>query len=648
MNQTTNPILPPITVECSYPTLFEAYPLGDKSKINCLKTFTIKYNHEKKKQLLGNYVRACVNNCKRRRKVFCIGGDDGDIRQIPTSPLSPLRDRPLPPAARQTKSLPGTPLNNSYQTSILSPISPTISEVNEEYNKYSYETTDSECEELDYNAITKTIKNYENEVSAMQKKQKEHKQEISNLNQKILRQEEELAQLQNEGEIKDNKLQAITQKLHQSDQVNKTLKVENDQVHLELKLTNSDYLQKEKEENSEMAVKQQKLFNQISRLNQDKNLCETKKAELEQAIISKEKEYRERQTVDYGMLARAKTIYLDHSRSDSMSSLSTRVQSPTLDFELTLKTPQTVKSLGEELNDAILNESEKSLDTTLNNLIGEIEAGISLQAVQELEDRILALTQQQEADQQRIRQQEANYELKEAQNREKKAEAKIKELETKLLQKSQELSLKSESWQDELEIVTNERNSHRQTLQLLAAEKDATAKREQELLREVEELKKQNQSLEESMDLTEALKEMDELNELTNQIEQKELNKQNIALLTTNIKKQKTLILDLKKQLEEASKELDAMEKERDELSTKNTQLQTDLDNEKKNREERNDEIADLIAESNKELKTELDEFKQKEANQAKKNDQALTEAEKEAQELLAQIEDLGRAMNIN
>ena len=149
----------------------------------------------------------------------------GDIREIPTSPLSPLRDRPLPP--RLSKSLPGTPLNNSYQTSILSPTSPTISEVSE----YSYEN-DSEAEEVFYTTI----------INAYEKDQIEHKKEISDLNQKILRQEEQLAQLQREGEIKDNKLQATTKKLHQSVQVNKTLQKENEQVHLELKLTSSDYL----------------------------------------------------------------------------------------------------------------------------------------------------------------------------------------------------------------------------------------------------------------------------------------------------------------------------------------------------------------------------------------------------------------------
>lgn len=43
-----------------------------------------------------------------------------------------------------------------------------------------------------------------------------------------------------------------------------------------------------------MAVKQQKLFNQISRLNHDKDLQVEEKNNLEQAIIDKEKEYRQR------------------------------------------------------------------------------------------------------------------------------------------------------------------------------------------------------------------------------------------------------------------------------------------------------------------------------------------------------------------
>lgn len=149
----------------------------------------------------------------------------GDIREIPTSPQSPLRDRPLPP--RLSKSLPGTPLDNSYQTSILIPTSPTISE--------EYES-DSEAEEVFYTTI---INSYERE-------QIEHKKEISNLHKEVVRLEQQLAQTQTQAEEKEktshNKLQIANQKLFQATKENKLLQKENEQVHLESKLISSDYL----------------------------------------------------------------------------------------------------------------------------------------------------------------------------------------------------------------------------------------------------------------------------------------------------------------------------------------------------------------------------------------------------------------------
>ncbi|CFW92964.1 Putative Viral A-type inclusion protein (fragment) [endosymbiont DhMRE of Dentiscutata heterogama] len=390
-----------------------------------------------------------LNSRKRSKSYTPTPLSPGDIREIPTSPLSPSRDRPLPP--RLSKSLPGTPLNNSYQ-SHFSPTSPIISETSE----YSYES-DSEAEEVFYTTI----------INSYEKDQIEQKKEIADLHKEVVRLEERLTILQTESEEKDNKLKVSQEKNQQVIKENKSLKTENEAVHLELKLTNSDYLAKTEEnqrlterlnkevensksliekletqwkENSEMAVKQQKLFNQISRLNSDKNLCETKKAELEQAIIDKEKEYRQRwkerekehnkqiqnyrlfnsleedkkrkrQTVDYGMLARTNSVYLDHGRSDSMSSLnslSTRVQSSTLDFELALKTPLTdefenlpaTPSLAEEIKKN--EESEKRLSTTFDNLLANINdyqqensqvVEISAEQFAELEARIVNLTQ---------------------------------------------------------------------------------------------------------------------------------------------------------------------------------------------------------------------------------------------------------------
>jgi len=94
-----------------------------------------------------------------------------------------------------------------------------------------------------------------------------------------------------------------------------------------------------------------------------------------------------------------------------MSSLSTRVQSPTLDFELALKTPlndefenlPSTPSLEEEL------KKSEGLSTTLTDLMTDIDDSIKIspQTVKDLEDRILALTQQQEAYQLEKRQQES-------------------------------------------------------------------------------------------------------------------------------------------------------------------------------------------------------------------------------------------------
>jgi len=120
---------------------------------------------------------------------------------------------------------------------------------------------------------------------------------------------------------------------------------------------------------------------------------------------------RKRQTLDYGTLFRSRSIYLDHSRSDSMSSLSTRVQSPTLDLELALKTPlndefenlPSTPSLEEEL------KKSAGLSTTLTDLMTDIDDSIKIspQTVKDLEDRILALTQEKEAYQLEKRQQES-------------------------------------------------------------------------------------------------------------------------------------------------------------------------------------------------------------------------------------------------
>ncbi|KLL04604.1 MAG: hypothetical protein MRERV_16c008 [Mycoplasmataceae bacterium RV_VA103A] len=380
----------------------------------------------------------------------------GDVREVETSSLSPLRGRPLPPS-RQTKSVPNTPLNNSYQ-SHFSPTSPTISETSE----YSYENdSDSEAEEVYYTTI---IESYE-------KDQIEHKREISDLHKEVVRLEEQLTTLQTESKEKDNKLKETRQKLHQASQEIKLLEKEKESISQELNLTNEDFLAKTEEvqnlttrlnkeiangkslvekletqwkENKEIATKQQKLFNQITNLSRDKNLQEEEKLRLEQLILDKEKEYRERwkarekehqkqiqnyrlfnssedkarkrQTVDYGVLNRSRTIYLDHSRGESTSSLSTRVQSPTLDLELALKTPQTT-TLDQELKSPDLEESEKRLSTTLTDLMADINdfgskrtnaVEMSVEAVKELEDRILNLTQQQEIQQQQIRQQEAS------------------------------------------------------------------------------------------------------------------------------------------------------------------------------------------------------------------------------------------------
>ncbi|CAG8493950.1 12906_t:CDS:10 [Racocetra fulgida] len=397
------PVLKPLPVECSYQnrSFLGEYP--------CQKSFEIKYNRG-----YGGYVKRNIwgywtEKDEDNEKYICntcllkiytpTPLSLGDVRVVETTTLSPLQSRPLPPF-RLSKSVPNTPLNNSYQSSY-SPTSP-ISEISEEASYYESD-----------------------------------------------RDKANLATLQTEGEIKDNKLQAITQKLHQSIQVNKTLQKENEQVHLELKLTSSDYLVKDEQfrhlterlnkevENNKSLVaelekithKQQELINQLSRLKNDKKIDEIERAELEQSLLEQAEEYKKqlrelktkhkkeiqnyrlfnsleredegskkykRKTLDYGMLSRYSSIYSDHNRASSMTSFP---QSPTLDFEIALKTPKTAKSLQEELNDAILNESEKNLDTTLNNLMGEINQAIEIspEAVKELEDRILNLTQQQEA-----------------------------------------------------------------------------------------------------------------------------------------------------------------------------------------------------------------------------------------------------------
>ncbi|CAG8465352.1 17839_t:CDS:2, partial [Racocetra persica] len=475
----------------------------------------------------------------------------GDIREIPTSPLSPSRDRPLPP--RLSKSLPGTPLNNSYQTSILT-------------------------NELYYTTI---IESYERD-------QIQHKQEISELHNEVVRLEKQLTTLQTESENKENKLKEAHQKLHQATREIKLLGKEKETISQELNLTNADFLEKDEEENKGLAEKQQKLFDQISRLSNDKNLHETERAE-----------------------------------SDSMSSLSTRVQSPTLDFELTLKTPKTAKSLGEELNDAILNESEKGLDTTFNNLMGEIDkqAGISPQAVQELQDQILALTQanqQQEItmrdlvqentlmkesltrvdnqikdleksvltlNQANLAQQEREKDLQQ-QLREKTYEAHSADSHRIIFDKfvrnieeafplSEEQEKKLEYYertaQEYLSVLKNNIfggvNKLREQITTSRTEIIEVEKQRQQLLNEVEELKKEKQSLEESMDLTELQEaEIEETASLLLE-DNKKLKEENETLREENLKLKAELEELKQKETEQTNNQISAeVKKEFDNL----------------------------------------------------------------------------------
>jgi DNA repair exonuclease SbcCD ATPase subunit len=158
----------------------------------------------------------------------------GDVREVETTTLSPLQNRPLPPS-RQTRSVPNTPLNNSYQSAYsLSPTSPTISEISE---AASYYESDSEAEEIYYTTI----------INAYEKDQIEHKQEISELHKEVVRLEKQLTTLQTESEAKDNKLQATRQKLHQADQEIKLLGKEKETISQELNLTNDDFLEKAEE-----------------------------------------------------------------------------------------------------------------------------------------------------------------------------------------------------------------------------------------------------------------------------------------------------------------------------------------------------------------------------------------------------------------
>ncbi|CAG8808080.1 332_t:CDS:2, partial [Racocetra persica] len=459
-------------------------------------------------------------------------------------------------------------------------------------------------------------------------------------------------------------------------------------VHLELKLTSSDYLVKDEQENKEITHKQQELINQLSRLKNDKKIDEIERAELEQSLLEQAEEYKKqlqelktkhkkeiqnyrlfnsleredegnkkykRKTLDYGMLSRYSSIYSDHNRASSMTSFP---QSPTLDFEIALKTPKTAKSLQEELSGAIFNESEKSLDTTLNNLMGEINQVIEIspETVKELEDRILNLTQQQEAYQQHIQQQEVmvqelaqkNILLQEQLATEQDQTKRVRNMEQSLLilnQNNLGLAVEKDNLQEQLrqkdyQLQSSELkqanyynfikslaeifplsetqqeklnetdepdkkflsllktnifggvNKLREQITNSRTEIIEVEKQRQQLLNEVEELKKEKKSLEESMDLTELQEVVAELDELENYIE--------INNLLKNGK------YNLMNKLEEAHKELETMEKERDELQTKNTELQDELDNVKASREKGDDEIAGFIADANREME-ELD-----------------------------------------
>ncbi|CAG8523790.1 7219_t:CDS:2 [Racocetra persica] len=582
-----------------------------------------------------------LNSRKRSKSYTPTPLSLGDVREVETSSLSPLRGRPLPPS-RQTKSVPNTPLNNSYQSNY-SPTSPTISETSE----YSYENDDSEAEEVYYETI---IKLYEEDKLKTDR-------EITDLHNEIHRLEANLETLQTEGEAKENKLKETRQKLHQASQEIKLLEKEKESISQELNLTNADFLEKDEEV--------RKLTERLNKeIANGKSLVE--KLETQQ-------------TLDYGILSRAKTIYLDHSRSDSTSSLSTRVQSPTLDLELALKTPKTT-TLNQELKSPGLEESEKRLSTTFDNLLANINdyqqeksqvVEISTEAFAEMEARIVDLTQEREAYEQRIQQQETmvqelaqkNILLQEQLATEQNQTKRVKDIEQSLLILNQN-NLEYQRENNDLQEQLRQKNYQLQSTELKKANLDNFIKSLAEIFPLSETQKgKLDEAEEPDTKLLSFLKtnifggvsklktKIAELEEKQKQQENKEADKmKRIKELIKQILEATAFINEIKTQLQQTQQEVLDLTQERDKLTTERDDALSELQIEKTNHQQTQTELA-ATKTSRDNLQIELDQVKTERDNLKNEKTQksaTLEKAKTNMDELMAQVLDLRKTADRN